>query len=431
MRILFVVHGFPPQATGGVELRAYYLAQEFRRNHTVSVFCRGASPELEDYHRESLEIDGIPTRRINYNFRDLDTFVGVYLNSRMEAEFESYLDEFQPEIVHIHHLTCLSTRIPEILRRRGIPQILSLHDFWMGCPKGQRIRSDLQTCGTIDRELCLPCAAEIWGPLVEAEPIEGFWRRLLKRFDPLARLKEYERHIQRVLDIPDLLLTPSEFSRSIFLGQGVAPERIRALPYGLDKSIFEGVGSRPSETFRFAFVGSVLPTKGVHVLLEAFRGLERDGVRLDIYGEIVPFHGNTTYVEELGAEIEATEGVTLHGRYENSKLPRILENVDALVVPGVWFETFCITIREGFLADVPVIASNLGAMGESLEDGVSGLLFHPGDSRDLRRQMRRLVDEPDLRVRLRGQSERVKGIRENSEELLELYRQVRGAPRQV
>jgi glycosyltransferase involved in cell wall biosynthesis len=426
MRILFVVHGYPPQGMGGVELRASYLARELRKAHTVSVFCRGNNASREDYSVEDLLIDEVEVRRVSYSFRDLDRFEGVYVNRRIEALFEKTLDEVRPDVVHIHHLTCLSTTIPEVLRRKGVPHVMSLHDFWMGCPRGQRIRSDLATCHTIDREKCLPCTEEIWGrEMMRGKEPKGLLGRLLGQSDPQAILRDYDAHIRRILGLPDLLLTPSVFSRDRFVEQGVAADRIRVLPYGLPTRLFQGIRRQKDTVLRFGYVGSVLPTKGAHVLLEAFEGLDRENVRLDIYGEVVPYHGDSSYVEELRARIAKTPGVKMHGRYENADLPRILEKVDILVVPSVWFETFCITVREGFLAGIPVIASDIGAVAESIEDGVSGLLFRPGDSGDLREKMRRLVDDPELRLLLAGQASRVKTIEDNTRELVEIYREVR------
>ena len=49
---------------------------------------------------------------------------------------------------------------------------------------------------------------------------------------------------------------------------------------------------------------------------------------------------------------------------------------------------------------VPVIASRIGGIPETVRHDVNGLLFEPGDASDLARQLRRLLDEPDLRRRL-------------------------------
>lgn len=428
MRILFVVHGYLPQGTGGVELYSSSMAKELAKGHDISVFCRGNDPEKEDYLKEEFTLDGVPVSRINYCFRDLSRFEDIYLNRRIQDEFDLALTKLKPHVVHVHHLTCLSTSIPEVIRRRDVPQVMSLHDFWMGCPRGKRIQSDSSLCPTIDRTKCLSCTAEIWGAMVRAET------RLQKWFglgDPLFKLNCYDQHIRHVLEIPELLLTPSEFARQKFIEYGVEPRRIRSLAYGLNTQLGRHLDRTPSSKVRFAFLGSVIPSKGADVLLEAFRLLDDPRACLDLYGELIPEHGDENYLRRLQTQIDETPQARIHGRYENPELPQILSQVDVLVVPSIWYETYCITIREGFLANVPVIASDLGAMGEAIEDGVSGLLFRPGDARDLSRQMGRLLDDPSLRQELSGQAARVKGIREHGRELLGIYREVRERHRSV
>lgn len=422
MRILLVVHGFVPEGTGGVELRCYYLARELAKSHEVSVFCRTGRPDEEDYtvHREAL--DGISVVRVNYNFRDCRDLRGIYLNPRIDALFESHLDTFRPEAVHIHHLTCLSTNLPAILRRRGIATVMSLHDFWLSCPRGQIIRKDLRICDPIDRTACLPCLRAMWpGFAWPKEP--GLVARLFGR-SSLEPILEYERHVRKVLQTPNLLFTPCEFHRRKFIELGAPEDRIRTMPYGLPKGLFEGVAARrrPADRVRVGYIGSVIPTKGVHVLVEAFEGLEPGRATLDIYGETPPFHGDTSYGDRIRARCAADRGIRLHGRYENRDLPNILATLDVLVVPSVWYETFSITIREGFLAGVPVVASRLGAMGEAIEDGVTGLLFEPGDASDLHEKLDRLVRDPGLRERLAAAPKNVKGIAENAAEIAAIYR---------
>jgi glycosyltransferase involved in cell wall biosynthesis len=59
----------------------------------------------------------------------------------------------------------------------------------------------------------------------------------------------------------------------------------------------------------------------------------------------------------------------------------------ALIMPSIWYENFPRTLVEAFGCGLPVIASRLGALAELIEDGVTGLLFDPGDGADLRRKM--------------------------------------------
>ena len=424
MRILQTVHGFLPEATGGVELRCFYLSRELAKHHDVSIFCRTGKADLADYDLVRDEVDGLEVVRVNYNFGDCTGFEGIYKNERIERIFEERLDEFRPDVVHIHHLTCLSTGIPALLRRRGIPCVMSLHDFWLSCPRGQIIRTDLSICDPIERNRCLPCLQAMW-PHFQWEKRTGIPARLFGD-GSMSRIEEYDRWIREVLKTPDQMFAPCDFHREKFIELGVPADRIRKMAYGFDMSMFDGAAERreASDRIRVGYIGSVIPTKGLHVVLEAFEGIDPAKASLDIYGEIPVFHGDTTYRDRVDAGIREDRGIRIHGRYENKDLPDILAKIDVLVVPSVWYETFSITIREGWMAGIPVVASDLGAMGESIEHDVTGLKFAPGDAADLREKLQSLIDDAALRQRLIDAPKPIKSIEDNGVEIAGIYQEL-------
>ena len=122
--------------------------------------------------------------------------------------------------------------------------------------------------------------------------------------------------------------------------------------------------------------------------------------------------------------IRPGKNVTFYGRYDNKNVACILSLIDVLVVPSIWHETFSIVIREGFLAGVPVIASNIGAMKESIEDGETGLLFEYGDPDDLFEKMKMLVKDEALRRRLSNCRDKVKEMTENANEIMQVYKEL-------
>ncbi|HZL99630.1 MAG TPA: glycosyltransferase, partial [Planctomycetota bacterium] len=164
-------------------------------------------------------------------------------------------------------------------------------------------------------------------------------------------------------------------------------------------------------------------SKGAHLLLEAVRLLgDPAGLRLDVWGAVLPFHNDRSY----GARLEALRrgwesAITLHGAYANADLPGILAGLDVLVVPSIWYEAFGLTVREAFLAGVPVVASNHGALAEAIEDGRTGLLFEAGDARALADALRRLADDPALLARLGSHPGPVRDEQDAARELLGLY----------
>ncbi|MEQ8763778.1 MAG: glycosyltransferase family 4 protein [Planctomycetota bacterium] len=412
MRILQVSPFFLPESIGGVELHVDGLARSLKaQGHEVAVFARGGDAARPEYQEWLTQQKGLPVHRINYNFQDCDRFERLTINPKIGHAFHDEMLRRRPEVVHAHHLTCLSTDIVDWCRAENVPLVLTLHDFWLGCPKGQRIREDLDLCEEVAFERCGPC-------------LHAFWPHLFPEGEAgRETYVEYRARVSDVLSKASLLVTPSEFHRQRYIEDfGVEPDRIRAVENGLPTARFESVPRQAADWVRFGFVGTVIPSKGVHVLVDAFRGLDESlPAVLDVFGPVQPFGSIQDYGERLAASIGADPRIQLHGRYDNEELPKILSELDVLVVPSLWYESFCLTIREGFLAGCAVVASDLGAMGEAVEDGVTGRKFEAGDTAALRGVMRELIEDREQLTRLMSANKPVRSVEDNARELLSIY----------
>ncbi len=380
-----------PDTVGGTQVMLAAISRTLvSRGHEVTVFRFAAEGLLRTYETSRGHYLGAEVVSVGNDFSDLDSFRKLYRNDRIDAVFEAELLRLRPDVVHVHHLTCLSTGILDVLRRHGVPVVLSLWDFWLGCPRGQRIQDNLELCRKIDRKTCARCCARLWPQLFDGGGTEG----------DVAILQEYDAWIRRQLDEVDILAVPSASTRDEYRAWGLLRDKIDIVPCGLERKRFGRPGSARGTRLRVAYIGSVIPSKGAHVLVEAVQRLDPTSVQLDVFGEAFPWHGDAGYVDRLRALDCGSHQIRLHGRYEPQDVPGILANVDVLVVPGLWFETFCLTIREGFLAGVPVVTSRLGATAEAVEHEVTGLLVEPDDVEELAKALGRLRDDPALADRL-------------------------------
>jgi hypothetical protein len=143
-------------------------------------------------------------------------------------------------------------------------------------------------------------------------------------------------------------------------------------------------------------------------------------------------HGDTEALpvfretRERVAAMVTRGGLSFHGRYEPRDVGRVLGSIDVLVVPSVWYECSPLAIHEAFLAKVPVLVSNLGAMKDLVAEDRGGLRFRAGDDADLARVMRRFLDEEDLARKLVAAAPKVKSVDENAAEMEVKYRQAIG-----
>jgi len=426
MKILFVCSGYLPSSVGGVELQVYHIVKELKnQGHDVLVFCREYAPAKDEYSIHRDVYDEIPVARMNYKFTDCDTFEKIYANTTITRIFKDVFQEFGPDLVHVHHLSCLSTEIVRMVKEAQVPVVMTLHDFWMGCPRGQRMTASLSPCSEIRLSRCLPCLRELWPSFFKGGR-EGTEREKADVCD-LEMVEQYHEDIHCVLDSVDRLITPSNFMKNIFIRYGISESRISVVENGLDHELFKGVNHVRSSMVRFGFIGSILPSKGVHLLIEAFKLIGGSDQRLHIWGEVLPFHKDTNYGHRLAVLTKGWESsILFHGSYENTKLPEILSEIDILVVPSIWYEAFCLTIREGFLSNTPVIASNYGAMAEAIDDGETGLLFNVGDCVDLSEKMKQLMTDHSLRRKLAESPKHVATVKQSVAALKKVYKDVSG-----
>ena len=446
MRLLMVSHAFPPHSSGGVEVCTAYVALALQqRGHETHVLHRIAQPERPEYEVGHGQWDSLPVTTINNTFAQIDSFEMTYRNQAIERVFADYLDRLQPDLVHFQHLTCLSTGLVEVCKSRGLPTVLTLHDYWMVCQRGQMLQPDLTLCAAPEDGKCARCMAPYIYPhlrshgalaVAVAQSRRGvigraaglvarlYGRRVAERNQQLAvdQMRHRNRHTHDMMQQVDLLLTPSYFHRSQFVRYGVDPDHIKVQYNGLRQELFENYQRVTADHVRFCFLGTVIPSKGVHVLVEAFSGIQDERATLDIHGWAPPYDGYPNYLQDLNAR--ANPRVRFHGGYDNAGVSAILAQADVVIIPSIWYESASVIAHEAFLAKVPVIASHLGALAEFVKHEVNGLLFEPRDPADLRVQMERLLADPDLLARLAQQPGPVETMEQQATKLESIYRQL-------
>ncbi len=450
MKILQVVHGFPPSAQAGAELHCYWLSKELtKRGHDVAVFCREGGTDLPDYSILDDTLDDLAVRRVVNNYQEMrdgplhTAFHLDYRNERIGALLEDYLGEFQPDVVHVQHCRGLSASILEALRRRGIPHVLTIHDYWYLCQRVNLLRGDGSLCsGPMGGTRCGRCQG--LSP-VDATPDDlrryGLARLIMRALPPrvrkhfiprwhaLVRVSGDKAYTLRMyadrtsylggqLRETAHLISPSNFARDMYVPYGLPEERSKVIPYGIDLKRWEGFRRKPSAILRFGFLGTLLPSKGVHVLLEAYQRVRGPSASLVLHGSDGDDPAYARRIRSLAKECEAR----LAGRYDNSGLTEILSEIDVLVVPSLWHETYGIVVREGQLAGAPVIASRVGGITEGIRHGEDGFLVDPGDVSGLAAAMRRFMDEPGLLPRFRANLRpRVLTVAENADAVERIY----------
>ncbi len=448
MKILQVIHKFPPHSLGGSEIYTDNLARTFAKSHEVVVFHAINDPMSQEYDLQASVRDGFRITTINNTFKHCTSFEGHYRNEMIAEKFGELLDEMKPDVVHIGHLINLSVTLVKEAKQRKIPVVFTLHDFWLFCPLGQLLKSDLTLCQGPQLSECSKCVApqlattkglrRLFQMIQKAVPsfqkrlgVQKFLSVLYRHYAKLrmsgkekshARIEARTVEIKQICSMVDMFIAPSRFLLEKFVEFGIPKHKMIYCDNGFDPHPFTMVTKKPSPKIRFGYIGTLIPSKGIHVLLEAFHRIPDEQVELRIYGYYSSFHpGFEDYAESLKT-LCPTPNVHWGGRYNNKDVAKLLSEIDVLVVPSIWYENSPLTIHEAFLAGVPVITSNVGGMAELVEDGVNGLHFQMGNVEDLTRQLQRVIDDPTLIKTLKPTDLSVTSIDSHALKIETLYR---------
>ncbi len=443
MKILQVVHGFPPENTAGTEVYTYNLSRELSKRHQVSVFYREADFSKNEYEVSRREVDGLKLFSINNTFRDYASFESTYKDARVAEKFGEVLDEIKPDIVHIQHLLYLSTGIVGESKKRGIPVIFTLNDYWLLCPQGQLFKNNQSLCSGRETTVCARCVLYQLGirknisyfyALLKKHAPEWLFQGIKSFYLFYARavylsnlgtedlIRERRDHMRNVFSQVDLFIAPSDFLKKLFVAFGVPDEKIKILPYGFDLQRVRALPKRSSPVVRFGFIGNLMPAKGVHVLIGSFRALHAENAELKIYGNAFSYKsalGN--YAGRLREAAKGYKNIRFMGKFDNQSVGEVFSEVDALVVPSLWYENSPLVIQEALLTRTPVIASRIGGIPELVKDGENGFLFEAGNERDLEETLRRIARDPGVLNGLNKNVLRVSSIKDNAKETESIY----------
>jgi glycosyltransferase involved in cell wall biosynthesis len=156
----------------------------------------------------------------------------------------------------------------------------------------------------------------------------------------------------------------------------------------------------PGEPFTFGYIGTHIPAKGIHLLIDAFGRLEGD-CRLRIWGRDRGQDSRALRALADALPPAKRDAIEWESEYRNERIcADVFDRVDAIVTPSIWVENAPLVIHEAQEARVPVVTADVGGMAEYVAHEVNGLLFRHRDAADMAVQMQRLLDDPALAARL-------------------------------
>lgn len=287
----------------------------------------------------------------------------------------SLLDAFPPQVCHAHNIYHhLSPSILGLLKSRGVPTVMTLHDLKVACPAYSMLTHDgvCERCrgGRLSNVIRHRC---IKGSLAMSSVI--YLESTLHRW-----LDSYRRCVSR-------FVVPSRFYLEKLVSWGFDRAQFEYIPNFIDPHSFRP-GYEPGQ--HVVYVGRLSPEKGIATLIGACHDAR---VPLKIAGTGPQLAQLQALVASLGADVEFLgylSGAALHDAIRSARVA---------AVPSESYENAPLGVLEAYALGKPVIGARIGGIPELIRDGETGRIVPSGDRGALAAAIRAIADMPDDAVR--------------------------------
>jgi glycosyltransferase involved in cell wall biosynthesis len=392
MRILLLAQFFPPDV-GGEERHVFNLANTLAgRGHEVAV----ATQRMVGVPDQETLASGVRVHRFPTVAMRLP---GVYSTSRTHhpplpdplgvRELARIARQERPQVVHAHNWIVNSAvalrRSSPAGRRFGL--VLTLHDFSHVCATKRLMRMG-SPCEGPAVARCLPCATAHYGPALgpltaSATALMRPWKN--RAIDHVICVSSAVASGNHIPPGPNTSVIPNFVLDEAVAGDA-AKGQAEDIPPGLPKEEF------------LLFVGELSRDKGVPTLLRAYESLGGKRPPLLLVGRRMP-----------DTPTHLPDGAQMCAQWPHDHVMAAFRRCLFAVLPSICLDACPTTVLEAMASGRPVVATTTGGVVDMIMDGENGLLVPPGDESRLAETMARLLNDPDLRVRLAA------GARERAE----------------
>ena len=274
------------------------------------------------------------------------------LNSYFKVK--KILQNEKPAVVMTHNLKGMGYLIPRAIRKVGIKHIHTVHDVQLSRPSGLILYSQEKPFLVID--------------------------------------KIYEKTIKRLFGNPDVVISPSRWLMGYYQARGFFYESKKLImPNPL---IFKDVEKRQDAAavdqrkINLLFIGQIEGFKGILFLIRALKKVKPQNWQLSIIGS-----GQAeNQMKEL---IKNDNRFWFLGRVEHHKLSDYYRQADLTIVPSLCYENSPKVIDESLVANVPVIAADIGGVSEIVKDDYNGFTFAPANEKNLIEVLEHFLNHPE------------------------------------
>ena len=347
---------YPPLAMGGATVVAENIVNRLHKDYAddyrVSVFTCDIN-NIYAYQIKSYEHKGVSVTAVSVP-------VGPEVDSRaydtyIEKIFSQYLDYEKPDLIHFHSIQRLTASMLQSAITNQVPFVVTVHDAWW--------LSDHQF-------------------LVDAqgEPVDQLQSNVLvaaQTSDNVSDTVHRSARLKKLLNQADRVLAVSNYQADFYRQNGIENVVINA--NGVDAlPITDESGSVPSNSEKqvvIGYSGSICHHKGYYFLQQIIETTPLSNLCL----KVIQFDLQQPRTEQWNKT-----PVEFLPKFDSADMAEFYQQIDVLIAPSMWPESFGLITREAALSGVWVIASDAGGLAEDIEQGKNGFKFELGNADQLR-----------------------------------------------
>lgn len=362
---------YPPHNFGGDGIYVHRLSKALaRRGHHVTVVSAPDAYELlgGDEVAPPAEERNVVLEPLAPRFGRLSPLV-TYLSGRPGLRARQLRELFARrrfDVVHFHNVSLVGG--PGVLAYGDGVKLYTTHEHWLVCPMHTLWKLNREPC---ERPTCLRCTLSYRRP-------PQLWR--------------YGSLLERRSGEIDLFLSPSRFTIEMHRRRGFTAPMRQLPPFvpqpAAANANHEGLHGEPDRPY-FLVVARLERLKGVQTLIQVFE--RYDAADLVVVGE-------GTYGLELRRMAADSRHVRFAGRVPFEELASLYAGATAVLAPSLGYETFGMTVLEGFAQKTPAIVRARGALPEAVEESGGGFVYRT--DAELVQALEALRTDPRLRAEL-------------------------------
>jgi glycosyltransferase involved in cell wall biosynthesis len=374
----------------------------------------GGEDAVADAEKQLLEDNGHAVIRYLRHNDEINDFslankVGLFLNATWSwktfRQLKSILQKEQPDLAHFHNtLPLISPGAYYACIKVNVPVVQTLHNYRLICPSALLFR---------DGNICEECLTHSLVRSIQ----HGCYRGSRIQTMAVALMLAAHRSLETWRRKIDAYVVLTNFSRNKFIRYGLPAEKIFTKPNFPKRPLEYSIANKRS----VLSLGRLSAEKGLWTLLKAWENLKH--IRLKIAGD-----GPLSDKLKITVRENALDNVEFLGYQSHSECRELLKNAGFVILPSECYEGFPMIAAEAFAAGKLLIATNLGAMAEMIDDGQTGLHFSPGDYQELAAKVEWAWSHPRAVKRMglaaRKEYENKYTAEKNYAILMDIYRRV-------